>query len=176
MRITIEGTTAKELKAKVAQLAILAGVNELPLDETVDTGINDAAPTDLGAIAGNILATHAPELNASPKATEAKGKGKRGRPPKATPADIEPVQASAGDDAPADEPEEKSEISISDMKAGKSEPTKDEVFAALQKVAETKNLEDSRKIVAKYNVRRVSDLKPADYKHVLADCETALQS
>lgn len=76
-----------------------------------------------------------------------------------------------------DEPEVKSEHSVSDIKAATEAPAKIDfllVKAAVKRVADAKGLEKAQDVVKQFGAERVSAVKEADFAMLIQACDLAL--
>lgn len=154
MRIIIDAENARDLAKKVADVAKLFGL----VSETISVDTQLKLPL----VTSPDDATRVP-----PKETEVKTGVKRGRPRKEASPEI----------VAAEEPEEKSEHSVSDIKnetPSPAKPTFDDVRAALKKVSAEKGIEKCQDLLKQFEAERISALKEDHYPKFIKACDLAL--
>lgn len=153
MRLTIDFKTAEEFKKKLETLAQFVGV-------TLENG-------------GDQRQMPLPLSEPSPSPS-APGGSKRGRPRKDASVALKEEPSPAEEEA-----EEKSEHSISDIKAAgekttPAKPTFDDVKTALKKVSASKGIEKCQDLLKQFEAERISALKEEHYPKFIKACDIAL--
>ena len=144
MILTIEATTAEELKAKVLNLAACYGA-------TSSAELNEAPAIDKEPPAAE---TPAAETPAEPRKTRSK-KAARAAPASSDP-QSEPVFPSTNDTPAAES------VTIEQVRKG------------LEQVMKEKGYPQAQAVLARNGCKRLSDLTPAGYGAFLKDCEAAV--
>lgn len=146
MEITIKAETAKELKAKIAELSLVFGLTQDQIGHT-----NQATAT-VTTVEASAVETEEP-------------KAKRGRRSKAEmAAEAEAAQADLKTQETVTEQSKAETVTV----------TKDEAQAAIRALNDAKGVEECRRVLGELKVERVSALDPKNYAELVQKCKMAM--
>ena len=168
MHLTIEGSSAEEIRDKIASLAKVFGVAavgpqiEIPLTDPTAAGADKAAgaeEADDEPAADDVEETSRIDMGVLKSKVAEDAPKKRGRKPKSektesTPEPVAPEQPAA--EVPAG--------------ATQAPLTKQDCVDALTQVTSKKNLDAARELLTRFGAPRVSELKAEQYPAFIAEC------
>jgi hypothetical protein len=176
--LTIEAETARELVAKIKDVAQSFGVELAPrtqMEMPLASPVSNIPPAAL-VQGGDPVATATAE-EAAPK--------KRGRPKAVAAPVVEAPAAATPAEAPvasvgspaAVEPKTAAVVGTDIAQTSTQPPTvtREQVLVALQAVNDNKNFETARELLTKHGANKLSELKPEQYGAFVAACQEALK-